>query len=94
MFIFGENEGQSLYSRLREDTFGPVDHPRIELLSPFLRQRSLVPLDHEELLSPFRPTELSFPPRETEIEILKEIKSKNENFMQEKNIKYNLYPLI
>ena len=37
--------------------------------------------------------EIIFQPRETEREILKEIKSKNENFIQEKNIKYNLYPL-
>ena len=36
---------------------------------------------------------LSINSREREIGNLKEIKSNNNNFMQEKNIKYNLYPL-
>ena len=59
---------------------------------------SLFNIDLDE--DPFEPlyffhrdTEHIIPPGETEREILKEIKSKNENFMQEKNIKYNLYPL-
>ena len=96
-FRFSENEG--LYSRLREDTFGPIDHPRIQPLSPLSYHPLPFPPSPLILyqpflsLSPFRQTELSFQHSEAETEIVKEIKSKNENFMKEKNIKYNLYPL-
>ena len=47
--------------------------------------RDLIDYDIEE--------NLSITSREREINNLKEIKSNNNNFMQEKNIKYNLYPL-
>ena len=95
-FRFSENEG--LYSRLREDTFGSIDHAMIQPLSP-VSPTPLLPFPPSPLilyrpfLSRFRQTELSFQDSETDTEIVKEIKSKNENFMKDKNIKYNLYPL-
>ena len=95
-FRFSENEG--LYSRLREDTFGSIDHAMIQPLSP-VSPTPLLPFPPSPLilyrpfLNRFRQTELSFQDSETDTEIVKEIKSKNENFMKDKNIKYNLYPL-
>ena len=66
----------------------------VDIFSPFFQHFYDYDLIEEPFESPNHSYgEIVFQPRETEREILKEIKSKNENFIQEKNIKYNLYPL-
>ena len=97
MFYFARNEENSSNNILAEDYF------HLDLSEPLyplnlLEFHNILPSAISEPLSPFhrerqRQTEYIFQPREEEREILKEIKSKNENFIQEKNIKYNLYPL-
>jgi len=91
MFYIPQIEGSSL----AEDIFGFEIREPLYLSNPLpLVSDSIVNSVFREPSDPFRiETEYIFQNREEERPILKEIKSKNGNFMQEKNIKYNLYPL-